>query len=299
MSTASPGLQVGRLGTARFELAESPVWLSRSHELAFVDILAGTLHRWVLDGEDAIAIDSVPVGSALGAVAPASDDRFVAAVADGFVQVGAGGVAPLALVLADLPDQRMNDGKCDPYGAFVAGTTSWSGRGDESALYRLEPDGVARVLTRGLSTSNGLCWSADGRTLFHIDTPRRAVTVWDYDPAGPLTGPRRMIDLAGFSGVPDGMTIDVDGNLWIAFWGAGRVRALDPRGQVLTEIVTPAVQPTSCTFGGDDLATLFITSADHALGESATADDGGLFWCRPGTAGVPATPWTPVLSDAT
>lgn len=286
------------IGSDRYELAEGPVWLEETGELAWVDILVGALHRWSPAGGPA---RQVLVGSTLGAVAPSSTSgELIAATGEGFARILAdGSLVPLNEVLVADDDQRMNDGRCDPAGHFVSGTTSLTGRPGTSRLYRLEDDGRATVLMEDLSVSNGLCWSVDGDTLFHVDTPRRAVTCWRYRADGPLPPkPMAVLDLSALSGSPDGMTMDADGNLWIAFWGGGCVRCLSTRGEVLDEIKMPVPQPTSCAFGGEDLATLFITTASYGLNSAALRGlDGAVFRCRPGVTGTPTQPWCPRTSE--
>lgn len=292
MSDSVHADQLETVTSQTYELAEGPLWISETGELVWVDILSGDLHR-CRPGHTPPSGMNLP--ATLGAVAPAaSGTAFIAATGDGFSRILPDGkMVSVNNLLADEPDQRMNDGRCDPWGRFVAGTTSLSGKLGTSRLFRLEEDGTTTTLLSSLGISNGLCWSHDGETFHHIDTPSATVTSRPYSPDQSLAeGPARVLELQGLSGLPDGMTIDTDGNLWIAFWGGGCVRCLSPQGTLLHEIPLPVAQPTSCVFGGDDLATLFITTAWHGLGKHAKSElDGAIFSCRPGAKGLPQQPW--------
>ena len=289
------------LGDVECALGEGPVWLSESSELVWVDIVAGRIHR-SRPGTDAASVIEVP--RMIGAVAPTNAGNLVAATEAGFEEIGTSGVeGSLNNLLATQPDIRMNDGKCDPAGRFVAGTTSLSGATGSAALYRLEDDGSATTILDGLSVSNGLAWSPDGSTLFHIDTPAQAITAWNYRPDASLDGePMIVVDTAKYSGFPDGMTIDAEGNLWVAFWDGHAVRCFSPAGQLLDEISAPVSRPTSCTFGGGDFRTLYITTARLGLEPEELARQpwaGRVLSCRPGALGVAPTPWRGLTHAAT
>lgn len=282
------------------ELGEGPVWLPESSELVWVDIVAGRIHR-VRPGTDQTSVIQLP--HMVGAVASAAGGKLVAATEDGFSEIGTAGVErTLNRLLGDQPDIRMNDGKCDPAGRFVAGTTSLSGAPGSGALCRLEDDGSVTKILDGLSVSNGLAWSADGMKLFHIDTPRQAITVWNYHPDNALDGePAVLVDTKGLSGVPDGMTIDREGNLWVAFWNGHAVRCFSPTGDLLDEISLPVSRPTSCTFGGEDLRTLYITTARFGLEPEELDREawaGRILSCRPGATGLAPTAWRGIADAA-
>lgn len=150
--------------------------------------------------------------------------------------------------------------------------------------YRIELDGSITELYGGVGVSNGIGFAPDGRTLYHVDSTSRGLWVHDVDTAGGLSG-RRHIGKAAFErGIPDGMCVDTQGNLWVAHVGGRRVVKLDPDGAVLDELAVPASWVTSCAFGGDNYEELFIVSADN-LDDKAL---GGCIWrCRPGVAGHP------------
>ncbi len=165
------------------------------------------------------------------------------------------------------------------------------------SLYRLDTDlSVHRVLG-DVTVSNGLAWSFDRRTLYYIDSPTRVVSAFDYDDeAGTITGRRVAVTVPEELGSPDGMTIDSEGKLWVAHWGAGAVCRWDPDGgHLLEKIDVPAAHTTSCAFGGEDLGDLYITTARSGRSREdleAQPLAGGLFRVRPGARGVPAFEFT-------
>lgn len=275
------------------ELGEGPVWDPDAGELVWVDIMAGLIHRYApATGRTS----RVGVGQSVGAVVLGPDNTLAAAVNDGFATVGGdGAVQPLNTFLRDDADLRMNDGKCDPAGRFLAGTMSLSGRTAVAALHRLEDDGSVTTLRDGVSISNGLAWSDDGTRMYFIDTPTHTITVHRYDPtAATLATSSTFVDTAPLSGAPDGMAADADGNLWVAFWDGGCVRCFSPAGRLLEELRLPVSQVTSCAFGGPDLDTLYITTARVDLPADQLAREplaGRVFCYRPGVRGQRVTSW--------
>jgi sugar lactone lactonase YvrE len=182
---------------------------------------------------------------------------------------------------------RFNDGKADPWGRFWAGTYLDRPRGS-SALYRLDPDHSLHTVATGVTCSNGIGWAPDGTTMYYIDTQTGGVDVFDHDPSsGAVTGRRRLIDVD--RGWPDGMTVDVDGCLWVALWDGWGVRRYAPDGRLLTTVEVPAQRVTSCAFGG---ATLYITTARTGLTDFGDQPGAGsVFACEPGVSGLPAGEW--------
>ena len=151
-------------------------------------------------------------------------------------------------------------------------------------MYRIELDGTVKELYGDVGISNGIGFSPDGRRLYHVDSSSRGLWVHDVDDEGNLSG-RRHIGRANFErGIPDGMCVDAQGNLWVAHVGGRRVVKLDENGEFLDELPVPARWVTSCAFGGADWRDLYVVSADNTDDESL----GGCIWrCRPGVAGLP------------
>ncbi len=156
----------------------------------------------------------------------------------------------------------MNDAVCDPLGRFWAGTLADDHHAGGGALYRLDPDGRTDLVLDGLTIPNGLGWSPDGETMYLVDSGPRLILTFGYDQrAGTLSGMRVLVGVEEGAGAPDGLTVDADGDLWVAIYGGGQVRRYSPTGRLLETLTVPAVQSTSCAFGGADLSTLYVTSA--------------------------------------
>ena len=280
-----PIFELERAGSRRSQWGEGPTF----HEgrLLYVDI----------EGHDVIILDPtdesekvIPCGERVGTVVPRLSGGLVIAGDNGFsaVDPDTGAVTPMTDPEADQPGNRFNDGKCDPAGRLWAGSISLD-RKPEAALYRLDTEGVATKMFGPVTNSNGLCWSADKATMFYIDTPRKEVTAFDFDnAAGEISNQRQLVDTSALDGVPDGMTIDADGNLWVAMCKGSTVRCFSSQdGALIHTIDMPTNCPTAAAFGGDDLGTLFITTGQHS---SAPDDEnsGYLYAYRPGVQGVPA-----------
>ena len=266
-------------------LGEGPVWDARDQSLYWVDIPESRVHQIAADG----SLSSWDTGQPVGTVVPRAGGGLAVAVRDGFMALDpvSGKLTTLAEVERDQPGNRMNDGACDRAGRFYAGTMALDETPEAGALYRLDPDlGVTRLLT-GVGISNGIGWSPDERLMYYIDSQVHRVDVFDYDPAtGEIDG-RRPFAAVGEGGVvPDGLTVDADGGVWVAVWGGYAVLHHDPGGNVIEAVNLPAARVSSCVFGGPDLDRLYITTA-AGPGESA----GALFVCKPGVTGQPSHPF--------
>jgi sugar lactone lactonase YvrE len=277
---------------ARATLGEAALWHAGSQRLYWVDVEAGRLH--VFNPADA-GDRAFELGRKVGTVVPRARGGVMLALDDGFAAFDppTGRLSPWSDPEAHLPRNRFNDGKCDPAGRFWAGTISLDRQPGAASLYCLEPDGRVRTMLRGLTNSNGIAWSLDRATMYHIDTPTRQVRAFDYDLAtGEIGNPRTAIVVPPQAGKPDGMTIDNQGMLWIALWGGSGVGRWDPQtGAHMMTVALPVRQVSSCAFGGPKLDELHITTARTGLAESDLARQpsaGGVFRARPGVSGVPA-----------
>ena len=279
------------------ELGEGPRWDPTDQSLLFVDVLAGRLYRARTSdsaGSGAPFVTRVNTGQPLGAANLRAEGGLILAMRDGIylAEQDATEPSPFAAIELDIVTNRMNDAACDPQGRLWAGTMSFEAEADAGTLYRIDPDGTVTAVLRDLTISNGLGWSPAGDLMYFIDSPTRRIDVFDFNAEqGSVRRRRTFIDLSQVPGVPDGMTIDTDGGLWVAFWGGAQVRRFGPDA-VLTDIVhLPVPQPTSCTFGGTDGKDLYITSARIGLSQSDLADSplsGSVFVARPGHRGLPA-----------
>jgi sugar lactone lactonase YvrE len=268
-------------------LGEGPVWDHETSRLLWVDITRKLVHTFdPATGAD----ETVDVGSPVGAVASRAGGGWVLALADGFAVTDPGStvVRLVSPVDAEDPTIRFNDGKVDPAGRFWAGTMAYDGTPGAGTLYRLNPDHEVSVALEGVTISNGLGWSPDRRTMYFIDTPTARVDAFDYDAdTGAITDRRLVVDID--AGAPDGMTVDAEGGLWVALWDGWAVRRYLPDSRLDRVIEVPAQRVTSCTFGGEALDTLYITSARSGLEPSAFEEQphaGALFAVNPGVRGI-------------
>jgi sugar lactone lactonase YvrE len=249
-------------------LAESPIWDADSRTLLWVDIMAGDVHR--LDpatGRDLITHVDVPVG----AVAARRAGGLILAAGVGFATLDEQ-AGTLGWLWTRGVGDRMNDGKCDPAGRFLAGTLSYARDPGACALYRLDTGGQVSTVLDGVTLSNGLGWSPAGDLMYFADTPLERVDVLDYDLAtGAVAGRRTFVDLHDVPGRPDGLTVDADGAVWIAMARGGAVRRYTADGRLDLVIEFPVRLVTSVTFGGDGLGDLYVTSSREGLSETDLA----------------------------
>jgi sugar lactone lactonase YvrE len=273
---------------ARASLGEGPVWDAEHGELIWVDVDRGLVHRRA-PGE---AEEKIEAGQPVGCALPRAGGGFVLAMRDGFglVAPGAAEVELAVPVELERADTRMNDGACDSRGRLWAGTMSLRGDTRTAALYRLDADlGLRRVLP-GISVSNGIGWSPDEATIYHVDTPRVRIDAYAFDPAAGTIGARRaVIPVAPEHGRPDGLAVDAEGGIWVALWGGSAVHRYTPEGRLDERLGLPVSQVTSCCFGDPDLGTLYVTTAARGVEHEPLA--GAVFAFRPGVRGLPATPF--------
>lgn len=268
----------------RADIGECPVWDEESNAVWWIDALAGLLHRTDLATG---RTETNSLGQALGAVVLRSDGGVALAAQQGFAILVGGKLDVIVPIDHGATRGRMNDGKCDAAGRFWAGAMEYDAKSGLGALYRLDGDlSLHRVLS-GLTLPNGLGWSPDGRTLYHTDSIARTIRAFACDPeTGSLGSGRVIVELGTDDGLPDGLAVDVEGGLWSATWGASEVRRYMPDGRVDVKVQIPALNPTSCAFGGPGLRTLFISSAARGCHKDGRPHNGALFACEPGVAGL-------------
>ena len=263
------------VANAQARVGEGPVWDRGAQTLHWVDILAGQIHSSDLATR---RTTTLTVPTLVGAVAPRATGGFVAATAEGFAEVTTRGDMRDRVKI--LPDGvRMNDAKCDSRGRFWAGSTAMDFAPGRGALHLLDTDWTSRIVLDDLTLPNGLGWSPDDRIFYLIDSAEGVLAAFDFDPASAALSNRRTLAEYADDGVPDGLTVDASGCLWVALWGGGRIERLSPEGRLLSTVPVPVSQPTSCAFAGPDLDRLCVTSAREGLGLSADDDtlDGAVF----------------------
>lgn len=243
-------------------LAEGPVWDAKRKVICWIDILNGKIHEW--SEKDAVYRET-DVKQMIGSMAICSDGNYIAALQNGFAFINRESreVKMITDPEAHLSNNRFNDGKCDPAGRFWAGTMSLTEDHGAGSLYTLDNDLSYSKMREKVTISNGLAWSLDHKTVYHIDTPTLTVTAFDYEnESGRISNQRTAILIEEKDGFPDGMTIDSEGMLWIAHWNGWQVTRWNPvSGKKLYAVSMPVAKVTSCTFGGDDFNDLYITTA--------------------------------------
>lgn len=278
---------------------EGPTWDAARQELLWVDIERGQVRRATVAPDGVLAEVAVSRGGrTVGMVVPAARGGWLLGADGGFTHLAVDGTATVLVELAgeggDAPDgTRLNDGAVDPAGRFFGGTMGFDERPGAGSLYRVDLDGAVHTVLTGLTVSNGIEWSPDGRTVYLADSGVATVRAWDYDPdTAAMTGERVVLDLSDDdAGAPDGLTVDDEGCLWVAVWGGGQVRRYSPTGELLARVDVPASQTSSCCFAGPDRDLLVISTSTQGLDDTARAAQphaGRLFTARPGVTGPPA-----------
>lgn len=269
--------------------AEGPVWSEAWRGLKFVDMLAGD----VLSLNDDGTVARMPAGSPIAAaIRPRVDGGMVIGTERGFaLQQPDGEIIHLPPVWQH-DNARMNEGACDPHGNFYCGSMNYDRAEGAARLYRLDTDHQVTDALDGLTISNGLAWTGDGRTVYHNDTPTFTVKAYDDKPEQGLTNPRVIVDLRDEELRPDGLTLDAEGGIWIALSNGSAVRRYTRDGKLDAVIELPAQKVTACTFGGDALDQMFITTSLENLQPEDDPYGGSLFMAEVGVAGLPVLPYS-------
>jgi sugar lactone lactonase YvrE len=275
---------------ARAELGECPVWSAEEQALYWVDIRAPALHR--LDPATG-ARRTWAMPSRIGSFGLRESGGAVVALEDGFSLLDLE-TGELTFVAGPerVPGTRFNDGKVSPDGRFFAGTMDEASLSRPiAALYRLDPDLTLHRVIGDLIVSNGLAWTADGRTMFHSDSKGQVIWAYEYDPAtGGVSGRRVVARPTEEVGRPDGAATDVAGYYWSAGISAGVLNRWSPDGRLDRTVPLPCSNPTAPCFGGPDMRTIFVTSLRHDLPADVLAAkplSGGIFAVRVDVPGVP------------
>ena len=258
------------------QLGEGPLWDDRQNLLWWVNIIAGELHRHdPKTGENKI----YQLGQMVGTVGLRESGGLVLALENGFAALDpeTEQLTPIIDPESDKPANRFNDGKPGPDGSFFAGTMAKEIIDHAGSFYRLNTDQSVDHLLGDITISNGLAWTADQTTLYYIDTPTHYVQAFDYNnKTGAITNQRIAFHIPKEIGSPDGMCIDSEDMLWIAFYSGSAIHRWNPKtGERLQTVQMPTSNITCCTFGGEQMDMLYITTAGGDLGEEDLA--GALF----------------------
>jgi sugar lactone lactonase YvrE len=259
---------------------EGPVWSERWGGLRWVDMLAGDVLSLATDG----SVERRHVATVAAAIRPRRAGGAVLGIERGFALEDADGtITPLGELWTH-ERLRMNEGACDPDGRFYCGSMAYGKQPGAGSLYRLVSDGSVQVVLESVTVSNGLDWSPDGSLAYYNDTDTGRVDVFDYESEAGLRSRRPFVATGAR---PDGLTVDAEGGVWVALSDASAVRRYTPAG-VLDEVVElPVTKVTACTFGGQRLDELFITTSREGLEAGAEPAAGALFRAFPGVRGLP------------
>lgn len=275
-------------------LGEGPVWDDVENIICWIDILNGEIHQFFPQQK---VHSKIVVHEMIGSFALCNNGNFIAALQNGFTFIDrkTGVINKITDPEVHLPGNRFNEGKCDPAGRFWAGTMSLIESPHAGSVYMLNENLIITKKIEQVSISNGMAWSKDCRTFYYIDTPAYTVVAYDYDNiTGQISNKKIVIRVPETEGYPDGMSIDTEGMLWIAHWDGWQVARWDPAtGKKIYAIKIPVAKVTSCTFGGNGLNDLYITTAKVGLTETELKDQplaGSIFVVKDcGFTGMPAT----------
>ncbi|KHF38471.1 SMP-30/gluconolactonase/LRE family protein [Halalkalibacter okhensis] len=277
---------------AEATLGEGPHWDDQNERLLWVDIQKKKLH--IFDPEKS-ENHSIAFEQYIGTVVRSQSGELLLAMQDGIYRynIQSNHLTFLTNPETHLPNNRFNDGKCDPAGRFWAGTMSLDEKTNQGSLYCYHPSGQTSKMISPVTISNGLAWSPDHAYMYFIDTPTRNIQMFTFNSeTGDISFEKIVVCIPEEDGYPDGMTIDEEGMLWVAHWGGSKVTRWDPHtGKQLDEINLPAKNVTSCTFGGKNLDELYITTARIGMDDSefnTFPHSGHLFRVKTNVKGIPA-----------
>jgi sugar lactone lactonase YvrE len=276
-------------------LGEGPLWWAERETLLFVDIKRPAILSWSTNGVTA----SYPMPMEIGCITLRRHSGLAAMLRDGLAFVD---LSPLAISLVleierELPDNRFNDGKCDPQGRLWSASMDDRVKDPTGAIWRISGDlSASRMEESGHIVGNGFGWSPDGATMYFTDSEARVIFAYAFDGATGALGARRVFaTVPADAGYPDGLTVDEEGGVWSAHWDGGRITRYRPDGSIDRVILMPVPRPTSLAFGGDGLGRLFVTSASIGLSADALAEaplSGALFEVDAGVRGRPEARFT-------
>jgi sugar lactone lactonase YvrE len=272
-------------------LGESPIWDQQRRVLWWIDIEKGVLYRF---DPSSVTNERFEIRQRIGCVAICQSGGLLLALQNGIAAFD--DRHHLIRILCnpehEMSGNRFNDGKCDPEGRFWVGTMSLNPRNHTTgSLYSIDGRFHVRKHLTNIGISNGIAWSSDGRTMYYIDSKAGSIDAFDYDGPGREIANRQLVyKVPQNLGCADGMAIDEDDKLWVAFYGGFCVAQIDPQhGTLLTKVSLPVANVSACAFGGDDLKDLYITTAKHgldAMGLARQPQAGNLFRARMDIAGA-------------
>jgi sugar lactone lactonase YvrE len=276
-------MSVAALGSLALELGEAPIWDAQRSELIVVNIFGREIHRLARSATGWTVSESISTESDVGAAIPLSDGSLVSVEAQGFVHISGGQKNRLfAIPGVTSSSFRANDAKIGPDGRIYVGVLDYDLTVGAGSLWAVNRLGESELLLEGLTIPNGMDWWQD--TFWFVNGPEPKIQAYRTTDHG-LVPTRHIVTDA----IPDGLTIDSEGNIWVALWGQGRVDCFSQEGELLQQVAVPARQPTSVALCGPNLTTLAITTARYQLDEdqlAQTPQAGDVFFTEVPTKGV-------------
>ena len=280
-------------------VGEGPVWDYRIQQLYWVDILRGQLHKFAPSTSQNITYE---IGLYVGAAVPCSNGGLVLAMKNGwgFYDEETKQLSAISDPEENKPANRFNDGKVDSKGRLWSGTMQIDPKDPVGSLYMLDTDLKSSLKLNEVYISNGLAWSQNDQWFYYIDSLRYKIACYRFESeSGSITFERDIISIDQEMGIPDGMTIDADGNLWVAIYDGGCILSINPNsGKIVGRVEVPAKKTSSCTFGGEDLDTLFITTISEDTDPNTDPLAGSIFSVKPGVKGTKANFFGGQMPDA-
>ena len=274
-------------------LGEGAFWNHKTQELYWVDIVDNTLHIYNPSTKKNQAIKTP---SSIGTVVPYTSEKAIVALADGIYKIDlkSGGLGLLSDVESNIPENRFNDGKCGPDGNLWVGSIHYNQLKYNASLYKVEENGTTTKMIDSVTNSNGIVWTKNSKTMYYIDTPTQSIKAYDFDiNTSTISNERIAVKIPEEDGFPDGMAIDEEDMLWVGMWNGKAVARFNPiSGKLISKIAVPAVNVTSCAFGGENLDVLYITTSSLGMTDEEVETyplAGSIFKVKPGVNGVKST----------
>ena len=271
-------------------LGEGAIWNYKTQELYWLDIEGKKLNIYNPTSEENKVLETV---SRVGTVVPFTEKEALVALEDGVhkINLKTGKSTLFTDMKSELPESRLNDGKCDPAGRFWVGSMHLEQLTGKANLYTVTSENILQKKIDSVTISNGIVWTSDKKTMYYIDTPTSSIKAYDYDnKTGEISKGKVVVQIPASLGFPDGMTIDEENMLWVGMWNGNAVIRFNPKtGEVISKIEVPAHNITSCAFGDKNLDILYITSASVDMTEEEIKKyplAGSVFKFKPGVKGV-------------
>jgi sugar lactone lactonase YvrE len=284
------GTAVECIADVNANVGEAPVWVERESALYWVDNKGKRIFRRSEDG----AVEAFDTPMQVCCLVPRLKGGFIAGTDRGIVEIDldAGIFDTIADPENDIPYNRFNDGKTDPWGRFWSGTMDNREQETTGSLYRIDPDLSLTKMDSGYKVTNGPAFDASRGRMYHTDSAAKIIYVFDLSETGDISNRGLFKQFEENDGSPDGMTVDCEGHLWVCFWDGWCLRRISPEGKVVEKVEMPVQRPTSCCFAGANLDRLYVTSARKGIDEDALAMQpcaGGLFLVETAVRGVAET----------